>query len=80
MHLNSAVDESIVSEFEPEQVVIARGAVTRLPEIEVDGVDMVDAWSVIRREAQVGKNVVIADWSCDWSGLGIAELLARDGH
>jgi 2,4-dienoyl-CoA reductase-like NADH-dependent reductase (Old Yellow Enzyme family) len=80
VHLNSAVVESIVSEFEPEQVVIACGAVTRLPEVEVDGVDLVDAWSVIRREAQVGKNVVIADWSCDWSGLGIAELLARDGH
>jgi len=80
VHLNSAVDEATVSDFEPEHAVIATGAVTRLPEVEVDGADMVDAWSVIRGEARLGKNIVIADWSCDWSGLGIAELLARDGH
>jgi len=80
VHLNSAVDKSTVSDFEPEHVVIASGAVTRLPGVEVDGLEMVDAWSVIRAEARLGKNIVIADWSCDWSGLGVAELLARDGH
>ncbi len=26
-----------------------------------------------------GGRVVIADWRCDWIGLGIAELLARNG-
>ncbi len=80
VHLNSTLDESMLAAFAPERVVIATGAVTRLPEVEVDGCDMVDAWSVIRGEARVGRNVVIADWSCDWSGLGIAEQLAREGH
>ncbi|MDH3387965.1 MAG: FAD-dependent oxidoreductase [Gammaproteobacteria bacterium] len=80
LHLNSIPDEATLRDFAPDHVVIATGAVTRLPEAEVDGVDMVDAWSVIRGDARPGKNVVIADWSCDWNGLGVAEKLARDGH
>ena len=27
----------------------------------------------------MGSRVVIADWRCDWVGLGVAELLARQG-
>jgi 2,4-dienoyl-CoA reductase-like NADH-dependent reductase (Old Yellow Enzyme family) len=80
VRLNSAVDQSVLDKFAPDRVVVATGAVTRLPEVEVDGCDMVDAWSVIRGEARPGRNVVIADWSCDWSGLGVAERLAREGH
>ena len=66
--------------FAPDHVVVATGAVTRLPEVEVDGIAMVDAWSVIRGDVVPGNRVVIADWSCDWNGLGVAEKLARDGH
>ena len=64
----------------PDCVIVATGAITRLPEVEADGTDLVDAWSVIRGEATVGNSVVIADWSCDWNGLGVAERLAREGH
>ena len=77
---NSRLDASAVRDLAPDHVVIATGANTRLPEVEADGVEIVDAWSVIRGDAQAGKNVVIADWSCDWAGLGVAEKLARDGH
>ncbi len=40
---------------------------------------MVNAWQVIENEVNVGASVVIADWRCDWIGLGIAEKLARSG-
>ena len=40
---------------------------------------MVEAWAVIRGEANVGGRVVIADWRCDWIGMGLAEMLARNG-
>ena len=39
----------------------------------------VDAWQVLKGEANVGHSVVVADWRCDWIGLGLAEKLARDG-
>lgn len=80
LHLNREVDADLLEEIAPDRVVIATGASPRLPEIDSDGIDMIDAWSLIRGERRPGKNVVIADWSCDWSGLGLAERLARDGH
>ncbi len=78
--LNSQIDESSLRDIEPDHVIIAIGARTRLPEVEVDGVEMVDSWSVIRDDVKPGNSVVIADWSCDWAGLGVAEKLARAGH
>ena len=80
VHLNSRVDEVLLREFAPDHIVIATGAETRLPEVEAEGIEMVDAWSVIRGGARPGNNVVVADWSCDWNGLGVAEKLAREGH
>jgi pyruvate/2-oxoglutarate dehydrogenase complex dihydrolipoamide dehydrogenase (E3) component len=35
---------------------------------------------VLRAEANPGIRVVIADWRCDWVGMGLAEKLARDGR
>jgi hypothetical protein len=78
--LNSELDAKAIAGIRPDHVILATGAVTRLPEVEVEGVEMVDAWTLIRGESRPGKNVVIADWSCDWSGLGVAEKLAREGH
>jgi 2,4-dienoyl-CoA reductase-like NADH-dependent reductase (Old Yellow Enzyme family) len=78
--LNSSPDAALLSAEKPDHIVLATGATSRMPEVEVEGVELVDAWSIIRGEVEPGKNVVIADWSCDWSGLGVAEKLARDGH
>ena len=80
VQLNATVDQPLLSESGAEVVVVATGAYSRLPEGDVDGIDLVDAWSVIGGQSGVGNNVVIADWSCDWNGLGVAEKLARDGH
>jgi hypothetical protein len=80
IHLRSQIDATRLRDIGPDHVIVATGANTRLPEVEIGGVDMVDAWSVIRGDVRPGNRVVIADWSCDWSGLGVAEKLARDGH
>ena len=78
--LNSYLDAEAVKAINPDKVILAIGAVTRLPEVDVEAIDLIDAWSIIRDDVSVGKNVVIADWSCNWSALGVAEKLARDGH
>ncbi len=77
---NLEADAAFVRERAPDAVIIATGALPRRPELEgADGAHVVDAWSVIRGEANVGGSVVIADWACDWIGIGVAEKLARDG-
>ncbi|MCP4766268.1 MAG: FAD-dependent oxidoreductase [Gammaproteobacteria bacterium] len=80
LFLNSELDAKSVTRIGPDHVILATGAVTRLPPVETEGTELIDAWSIIRGDVKAGKNVVIADWSCDWSGLGVAEKLAREGH
>ncbi len=74
------VDAALVAEEAPDAVVVATGARPRRPEIEgAEAAHVVDAWQVLRGEANVGGSVLVADWRCDWVGLGVAEKLARDG-
>jgi 2,4-dienoyl-CoA reductase-like NADH-dependent reductase (Old Yellow Enzyme family)/thioredoxin reductase len=74
------VTRALVEHEAPDAVILATGATPYRPRIEgQEEGHVVDAWSVIRGEANVGGSVVIADWRCDWIGLGLAEKLARDG-
>lgn len=75
---NRRVDRALVEAEAPDAVIIATGARPYRPPIEGEG-HVVDAWQVLKGEANVGSSVVIADWRCDWVGLGLAEKLARDG-
>ena len=75
-----AVDAAVVRELAPDAVIVATGARPRRPPIEGgEAAHIVDAWQVLRDEVNVGASVVVADWRCDWVGLGIAEKLARAG-
>ncbi len=80
VHLNTEVDVNTIKNIDPHTIILATGATPRLPDVEVNGVDLVDSWSVIDGTQKVGQRVVIADWACDWSGLGIAQKLAMNGH
>ncbi|MFZ5789582.1 MAG: FAD-dependent oxidoreductase [Pseudomonadota bacterium] len=74
------VDRALVEREAPDAVVIATGAEPHLPPIEgLDSGHVVTAWQVLKGEVNVGASVVVADWRCDWIGLGLAEKLARDG-
>ena len=74
-----SVDLAAIEEAAPDAVVIATGARSAIPALEGEGAHVVDAWDVIAGKSNVGASVVIADWRCDWIGLGVAEKLARDG-
>jgi pyruvate/2-oxoglutarate dehydrogenase complex dihydrolipoamide dehydrogenase (E3) component len=80
VHCNTEVTAALIAEQRPDVVILATGATPHRPEIpgEEEG-HVVDAWQVLRGEANVGARVVIADWRRDWLGLGLAEKLARDG-
>ncbi|WP_395016398.1 FAD-dependent oxidoreductase [Dongia sp.] len=74
------VTRALVDELKPDAVIVATGARPRAGEIEgVETGHVVNAWQVIKNEVNVGTSVVVADWRCDWIGMGIAEKLARSG-
>jgi NADPH-dependent 2,4-dienoyl-CoA reductase/sulfur reductase-like enzyme len=80
--LNREVDRALVERENPDAIVVATGGKPRWPQgFQVEeGAHVVDAWQVLRNEANLGGSVVIADWRCDWVGLGLAELLATSGR
>lgn len=84
VRLKTRVDRALIDKEQPDVVIIATGATPFHPENEIgmeisDDVHKVDAWQILLGEAKSGSNVVIADWRCDWVGLGVAEKLAREG-
>jgi NADPH-dependent 2,4-dienoyl-CoA reductase/sulfur reductase-like enzyme len=79
VRLNTRVDRALVEAEKPDVVIVATGARPSEGQIEGEGAHVVNAWQVLRGEANVGASVVIADWRCDWIGYGLAEKLALDG-
>ena len=76
----TTVTEELIRAEKPDAVIIATGATPYRPPLEgEDEAHVVDAWQVLKGEANVGASVAIADWRRDWVGMGIAEKLARDG-
>ena len=78
--LNTKVSADIVMQEAPEVVILATGGRSFEPIIEGrENAHVVSAWQILEGKANVGSRVAIADWRCDWVGLGLAELLARQG-
>jgi pyruvate/2-oxoglutarate dehydrogenase complex dihydrolipoamide dehydrogenase (E3) component len=62
-------------------VVIATGARPHRPELELtDEAVVLDAWDVLRGAALPSGRIVVADWRCDWIGLGVAQAIAEQGR
>lgn len=78
--LSSSATTEAFHTIGPDAVIISTGAVPRLPEVEIIDTQFLSAWSVIAGEKPAGQNVVIADWSSDWSGMGVAHMLALSGY
>ena len=75
------VDAAFVREQQPDAVVIATGATPRVPELELmDDPVVLTAWDVITGADVPSGRVVVADWRCDWIGLGVAQQLALLGR
>ena len=74
------VTADLVRRERPEAIIVATGATPYVPEIPGAGeAHIVNAWQVVRDEANVGASVAIADSRGDWVALGLAEKLARAG-
>ncbi|MEM8497771.1 MAG: FAD-dependent oxidoreductase [Pseudomonadota bacterium] len=80
IRLNTKVDTALINAENPDTVIVATGATPYRPDVEIDQrTHAVDAWQILNDEVTPGASVVIADWRCDWVGMGLAEKLAREG-
>ncbi len=80
VHFNTPVTRDLIDAEAPDAVVLATGGSAYMPPIAgADAAHVVTAQQVLEGQANVGARAVIADWRCDWVGLGLAERLARDG-
>ena len=80
IRLNTPVDKALIEAERPDAIIIATGATPYCPDVDIaEQTHAVDAWQVLKGDVKPGKSVVIADWRCDWVGMGLAEKLARDG-
>lgn len=74
------VTAATLANLRVDAVVLATGATPRRPQMQIGaGARVIDAWQALRDEVDPGSRVVIADWPCDWIGLGLAEKYARAG-
>ena len=74
------VNRRLIDDLQPNAVIVATGATPYLPEIDgAEDAHILNAWQVILGQGNPGADVVVADWRCDWVGMGVAEKLARDG-
>ena len=80
IQLDTKIDSHWLEHTDADTLILTTGASPYRPDMTgLDDSNVVDAWQVLQGKASIGANVVIADWRADWIGIGIAELLARNG-
>ncbi len=78
---NTHVDRAFVEAKQPDAVIVAAGATPHTTELELmDDPTVLSAWDVINGAEVPSGRIVVADWRCDWIGLGVAQLLAERGR
>jgi 2,4-dienoyl-CoA reductase-like NADH-dependent reductase (Old Yellow Enzyme family)/thioredoxin reductase len=76
----STVDLEFVRREQSQVTIVATGATPYKPVLEgAQEAHVVDAWEALSG-ANIGNSVVVADWRCDWVGIGLAEMLATSGR
>ncbi len=78
--LNTKLTVATIVEGAYDSVIVATGSKLAMPNIEITGnMPIVHAATLLATNPHVGNNVVIYDWRGQWTGVGVAELLATRG-
>jgi 2,4-dienoyl-CoA reductase-like NADH-dependent reductase (Old Yellow Enzyme family)/thioredoxin reductase len=78
LRLQTAPTAEELASLSPDLVLMATGAEPYIPLLELDGLEVHQAWDVLSGARPTGR-VVVADWGGDPSGLDCAEVLAAAG-
>lgn len=81
IRLSTPVTADLAAAMAPEAVILATGSRPVGTGAGGDaGGAILLAEDVLTGAARPGGRVVVADWACDWVGIGLASLLRRRGH
>ena len=80
VRLGEYVTPEHVLSMNPDTTIVATGSKECFPKIDLDdGVKLIHANEVLRKDVKPGGRVVIYDWPANWIGVGIAERLVEQG-
>jgi 2,4-dienoyl-CoA reductase-like NADH-dependent reductase (Old Yellow Enzyme family)/thioredoxin reductase len=80
VRLETEADADLVSQLDPDTAVVATGARPYTPALQLEGVELVQAWDVLAGPVPSGRRVVVADWGGDPAGLDSADVLGQAGN
>jgi len=79
--LGMEVTPALIAGEAPDSIILATGATATLPPLEGSAtIPVVMSDDLLSDRVEVGNRVLIYDWMADWTGVGIAEKLATEGH
>jgi 2,4-dienoyl-CoA reductase-like NADH-dependent reductase (Old Yellow Enzyme family) len=79
IHRRSAVTREVLLRETPDAVIVATGSKPHMPPFEGEAKQIVHAVDILAGRVKTGARVVVYDWMGDWTGCGIAEMLAAEG-
>lgn len=79
--LNTEVTTATIDAFRPDALILATGSTPVVTHFEgEETAHVISAIECLTGAATPGSRVVVADWRCDWQGVGIAAHLVQRGH
>ncbi|WP_110637016.1 dimethylglycine demethylation protein DgcA [Salinicola salarius] len=82
IQLETRADDSMIRDRQPDVVVLANGGHPFLEQVSEWGAEeglVVSSWDILSGKVEPGKNVLIYDTMCEFSGMSTADYCASQG-
>ncbi len=82
VRLNSFADEHTIKAEQPDIVILAVGGkpfIDQFPEWGAEEGLVVSSWDILDGKVEPGKNVLVYDTICEFSGMSVADYLSEKG-
>ncbi|MEP0174793.1 MAG: dimethylglycine demethylation protein DgcA [Paraglaciecola sp.] len=82
IQLNTAADEASIRACNADVIILSTGArpfIDQNPHWGADEGLVVSSWDILNGDVAPGKNVLVYDTICEFSGLSVADFLAHNG-